>query len=115
MSPALLTAACRAAAGGLFVVALFLFARAIAASGTYPGREKVVRYEAHLDRTLRLSEPDLHPAAEGPRPCQVRVERESPIDERDAVIEVTDDIGESKPGRTQRKRVIAAQISGPSR
>lgn len=48
------TTACRALAGGFFAVAMFIFARAIVASGTYPGKDAVLRYEAHLDRTLRL-------------------------------------------------------------
>lgn len=54
MSGGSLTLALRAASGALFACALFAAARAAAQGGRYPGRARVARYEAYLDRTLRL-------------------------------------------------------------
>ena len=74
---------------------------------------RIVWAQAHgtsnaFNRGLRLAEPNFHPPAEEPRPCQVRIEHKSPINESGAGVEVADDIGERMPGRTKRERVIFA-------
>jgi hypothetical protein len=66
-----------------------------------------------LDRGLRLAKECFRQRAEVPCPGQVRIEHETPIDHRSAVIEVADDHDEGKPCRTERDRVIPPQICGP--
>jgi tight adherence protein B len=63
MSSDATTAALRVAAGGLWSLALFAFAREIAATGRYPGRALLVAYEAHLERTRRLLFLTMNPRA----------------------------------------------------
>ena len=66
-----------------------------------------------LDRYVRLTEQDSHPAADVPRPRQVRIEHESAIDEGGAAVEVADDIAERMTAPRERDRVILAQLRRP--
>src|SRR5215475_10078829 len=63
---------------------------------------------------LQLAENDLYPAAHPPRQCQVRIDRERPIDERGAGAEVVDQIGERKPGPAQGDRVVVTNLGRTS-
>src|SRR5215470_10738096 len=63
-----------------------------------------------LKRDIRFTKPDLHPAAKEPCPCQVRIEQESPIDERGAVVEVADDKSKGHPRHAKRDGVIPTQL-----
>jgi hypothetical protein len=46
-----------------------------------------------INRHVRLAEPDSHKPAVVPRRCQVRIEYESPIDERGAGVEIVAGLG----------------------
>ena len=68
-------------------------------TGLHLEKERVLRTQTHgsskaLDRNLRLTNPDFHPATKKPRPCQIRVERQSSISEGGTVVEVADDESE---------------------
>jgi len=43
-----------------------------------------------FDGQFRIAEHDFYPAADPPRRCQARIERERPIDERGARVRVAD-------------------------
>src|SRR5262245_49088574 len=81
---------------------------------------RIVGAQAHgttqvLDRDLRLTEPDLHQAAEEPCQCQIRIEHDSPIGEGSAVVEVANDKCEDHPGCAEHNSVISAQLCRPPR
>ena len=60
------------------------------------------------DRLVRLPEKDFDKAFETPGGSEIRIERERPIDQRHAVIELADDEGQRKPGLGERIGVVGA-------
>jgi hypothetical protein len=61
-----------------------------------------------FDSQFWFPKEDFHPATAEPRRRQVRIEHEGPIDERGAIVEVTDDTGERVPACGERDRILFA-------
>src|SRR4029077_10042951 len=75
----------------------------------------IIRAQPHgasqvLNRTLRLTKPDLNPAAEEPRHRQIRIELKSPIDQGSAIVELAATPRERKPGPAERDGIIPPQL-----
>src|SRR5215813_1088047 len=76
---------------------------------------RVLRAQAHgasfaFNCGVRITEINFSPAAEGPRPCQIRIEHKSSIDKRGALLNVAYSIGKADSRRTECERVIPAQL-----
>jgi hypothetical protein len=79
--------------------------------------ERIDRAQAHgvrevLDGRVRLAEPHSCPTAVEPRPCNVRIERNRPIDQGYPSGQVVNHVGEREPGGAERDRVVLAQRRG---
>ena len=68
-----------------------------------------------LDRRLRLAAERLGQGAEVPSPSKVGIERQTPVDERGAVVEVADNHDEGETRHAERHRVLPPQVGGAPR
>jgi len=67
------------------------------------------------DSSFGFTQPDPHPSAMKPRPRQVHIKVERPLDERCAIILVTRHPHKHEPGGGARCGVIAAQLCSTAR
>jgi hypothetical protein len=63
-------------------------------------------------RRFRVTKPNSYQSAAAPCHGQIRIERESPINEGGTVIKFMDDIRQCKPAIRERGRVLLAQGYG---
>src|SRR4029434_7406768 len=74
--------------------------------------------EAHgaghaFDSRVRLAERDFCPAAEQPRPRQVRIQLKGALDQGIAVFDISCDVAKRKPGRTEPDCILGAHLCRP--
>ena len=67
-----------------------------------------------LDGPIWFTEPQFDHAAEKPRRRQVRINQQCSVNERRAIIEISDDIGERVSGGTEDVSIVLAQLHSAS-
>ncbi len=59
-----------------------------------------------------LAVPGSQEATEKPGGGQIRIEHDGPVEQRDAAIEITREVGERMAAPRERNRVVSAQLDG---